>query len=143
MKRSRQRIDPGKAKERVLECPECKAPMRLRGSKFGLFYGCTRWPECDATHGAHPSGEPLGIPATRETKRWRIKAHEAFDLLWKRPTGYMSRSDAYAWMTQIMGLPKEEAHIGRFTIEQCQALIEALNDEAWIATMKYAHKEKQ
>lgn len=108
----------------VLEhpCAECGAPMELRSSKFGLFYGCTRYPECQGKHGAHKNGQPLGIPADKETKRARMDAHETFDTLWKG--GQMSRSFAYQWMQEQMGLSSEEAHIGRFTIEQCRLLQE-------------------
>ena len=61
----------------ALACPECAAPMELRPSRFGQFYGCTRWPACDGTHGAHPNGSPLGTPANRATKDARIEALDA------------------------------------------------------------------
>lgn len=96
--------------------------MVLREGKFGLFYGCSTYPTCMSAHGAHKvGGAPLGIPANRETKDWRIKAHDAFDQLWK--IRGMKRKDAYQWMKESMELPGEEAHIGRFDIEQCQKLI--------------------
>jgi len=104
-------------------CPECGSKMVLRDSRYGLFYGCTGWPLCDAAHGAHKnSGEPLGIPADKETKKARMRAHEKFDLLWKR--GHTTRSNAYVWMQKAMGLSAEEVHIGRFDEEQCEQLIE-------------------
>src|SRR5262249_10089543 len=28
------------------KCPDCGAPLRQRFSKFGRFYGCSRYPEC-------------------------------------------------------------------------------------------------
>jgi ssDNA-binding Zn-finger/Zn-ribbon topoisomerase 1 len=64
-------------------CPECEAPMVLRWTdKYKRhFYSCSRWPECDAAHGADPQGKPLGIPANKATKRARIAAHDAFDLV--------------------------------------------------------------
>lgn len=125
--RQRSTLDsPPTPTEHPLECPLCRSPMHLRTSRYGLFYGCSRWPQCDATHGAHPNGEPLGIPADNETKRWRIKAHEAFDRLWNGPGACMSRPDAYRWMIQTLALPAEEAHIARFSREQCQRLIVAL-----------------
>ena len=30
-------------------CPECGAPMAHRDGKYGEFFGCTRYPKCDAT----------------------------------------------------------------------------------------------
>lgn len=101
-------------------CPECGAKMVLRNSKFGLFYGCTSFPKCKATHGAHADGQPLGIPANAKTKKARIRAHDAFDQLWKDK--HMSRGDAYFWMQGAMVMTAEEAHIGRFTEDQCDEL---------------------
>lgn len=101
-------------------CPECGEPMVLRNSKFGLFYGCSAFPQCRATHGAYPDGRPLGTPADKETKKARIRAHDCFDQLWKK--GHMSRGDAYAWMREAMELTAEEAHIGRFDVDKCDRL---------------------
>ena len=52
-----------------LRCPECNSPFILRQRRFdgNLFYGCSKFPECKETHGAHPTGEPLGIPGDKET----------------------------------------------------------------------------
>lgn len=115
-----------------LACPECGAPMVLktttrytyRSGAPRKFYGCSKWPACNATHGAHESGEPLGIPANAETKVARIKAHDAFDLLWK--SGAMTRKDAYRLMRELMGMTAEECHIGRFSKDECERLVEAL-----------------
>jgi ssDNA-binding Zn-finger/Zn-ribbon topoisomerase 1 len=67
---------------RDLVCGECGAPMILRYShKYsGPFYGCTTFPTCRGTHGAHADGAPKGIPENRETKQARIKAHRFVDL---------------------------------------------------------------
>ena len=105
----------------ILKCPECGSEMELRDSKYGLFYGCVAFPRCRATHGAHPDGKPLGTPADKATKEWRIKAHAAFDKLWKEK-GW-KRGKAYAWMRDTLGLAPNGAHIGLFDIKQCQALI--------------------
>ncbi len=32
-----------------IRCPLCNAPMVLRQSKYGSFYGCSRYPECTGT----------------------------------------------------------------------------------------------
>lgn len=105
----------------TLACPDCGSEMRLRQSRYGTFYGCIRYPDCKAAHGAHADGRPLGIPANKETKEWRIKAHAAFDQLWK--TGGMKRKAAYRWMRDAMELSADEAHIGRFDIAACRKLI--------------------
>ena len=124
--------------QHLVICPECGSPMILKPSKFkrGYYYGCSRHPVCHGSHGAHPNGSPLGVPANAETKRWRIKAHEVFNRLYAfYPPGKMrrkARSQAYRFLQEIMDLSKDEAHIGRFNIEQCQRLIELLSnvDEA-------------
>ncbi len=110
-----------------LVCPECGAPMILRNSQYGKFYGCTKFPVCRATHGAHKdTGEPLGIPGDAETKKLRMEAHELFDKLWI--TKLMKRQDAYRWLQNAMGMTKDEAHIARFDKQQCRTLIGMLKD---------------
>ena len=111
-------------------CPECGGRMVLRPSKYGLFYGCAAYPICKAAHGAHADGQPLGIPADKPTKDARIRAHAAFDRLWKETR--MTRSDAYGWMRGEMGLSRDDAHIGRFTISQCEDLIRKV--DRWFAS---------
>ena len=112
-----------------IPCPECKGVLRLRMSKRGLLYGCETFPTCKASHGAYPDGRPMGIPGDKATKKARILAHRIFDRLWKREEGRdprMSRPQAYAWMQKALKLTSAEAHIGMFTIEQCNQLIEAV-----------------
>jgi hypothetical protein len=68
----------------------------------------------------------MGIPADEPTKRSRGMAHRIFDQLWK--DGWVTRSEAYTWMQTKMGLTADEAHIGRFTREQCAELIRLVWD---------------
>ncbi len=35
-----------------------------------------------------------------------------------------SRGKAYKWLAEQMGVPQDECHIGYFTIEQCQRVVE-------------------
>lgn len=116
-----------------LACPECGRNMVLRSSKFGKFYGCSGYPNCKVTHGAHSDGRPLGRPANYETRQWRIKAHKVFDVLWKGPDAVMDRSEAYVWMQKTLALSEEEAHIGNFGISVCQRLIKAVEVRDQIA----------
>lgn len=111
-----------------LLCPECGARMVLKPSRYGQFYGCVRWREtgCPGSHGCHPNGTPLGVPADRKTKDARIEAHAAFDTLWKE--GGMRRKEAYRWMQQALDLDDDEAHIGNFTAEQCALLIQMVQE---------------
>lgn len=105
-----------------LHCGECGAEMRLRKSKHGPFYGCSTWPTCDGTHGAHPDGRPKGIPANKKTRLARMRAHAVFDLIWKQRV--KKRHQAYGWMRQAMGLTHSQAHIACFSEDQCEQLIQ-------------------
>jgi len=115
-----------KPTEYDLDCPECGAKMMLKDSRYGWFYSCTTYPKCRSTHGTHPNGEPLGIPADSKTKSWRMKAHIEFDKLWDESDAEMTRSEAYRWMIETLALAKDDAHIAKFSINQCRQLIEAL-----------------
>jgi ssDNA-binding Zn-finger/Zn-ribbon topoisomerase 1 len=104
--------------------------MHLRNSaRYGLFYGCSRYPDCRATHGAHQhSGEPLGYPADAETKALRIKLHRVFDRFWKGPNG-MKRKTAYRLLAELMSIPKSVCHIAMFNADQCRKAIKILKDK--------------
>lgn len=93
----------------------------LKKSKYGHFYGCETWhcTACPGAHGAHADGTPLGIPASKATREARMRAHAAFDRLWKGPKARMRRHAAYAWLQEAMGMTADAAHIGRFTIAEC------------------------
>lgn len=135
----------------ALTCPDCGALMVLKVThKFKLadgsprkFYGCSTWPRCPATHGAHPDGQPLGVPADEETKKARIAAHAAFDPLWKqapalyelptRPRKARQRAEwrvqkrarmrAYRWLAHVLGIPYEECHFGLFDKPTCESAV--------------------
>jgi ssDNA-binding Zn-finger/Zn-ribbon topoisomerase 1 len=109
-------------------CPNCGAEMVLRTTtKFTYpngeprkFYGCSKYPTCTGTHGAHPDGRPLGVPGNDKVKDARHQAHAAFDPLWKE--NHMTRKEAYAWMSNNLGI--EFAHIGALDEDQCSKVIE-------------------
>lgn len=82
-------------------------------SPCGAYVGCHRGTE-----------EPMGLLANGETRKWRQKAHAAFDPIWKR--GGISRVIAYSRLAELMGLTKDECHIGRFGVSDCQRLIEVV-----------------
>ncbi len=110
-------------------CPECGMPMALRQTtKFVCadgspkkFYGCTGFPKCKETHGAHPDGRPLGFPANKEVKLARRLAHLFFDAYWQ--SRGLDRSAGYLELQRIMGLSTHAAHIGMFDKEKCALLI--------------------
>jgi ssDNA-binding Zn-finger/Zn-ribbon topoisomerase 1 len=100
-------------------CGDCGAPMVLRRSAMGPFWGCTRWPACPGKHGAHPDGRPKGVPGDAATRAARIRAHEAFDPLWKG--GELTRRQAYSWLAKAMG--KSPIHIGELGAEDCERVV--------------------
>lgn len=103
-------------------CPECGRNMVLKSGKFGFFYGCSGWPRCSVAHGVHQAtGEPLGTPADKDTRALRVKAHEAFDGLWR--SHGVHRATAYRWLGRVMGLGKGECHIGLFDKSQCERVV--------------------
>jgi hypothetical protein len=110
-------------------CPYCKKPAKLidsavvyNGRSYGLIWDCR---PCDAYVGVQRGTEnAMGTMANHETRRARIRAHEAFDPLWKREG--MSRNGAYRLMQTVMNMTAEEAHISRMTADQCHRLIHAL-----------------
>ena len=56
-----------------------------------------------------------------------MAAHNAFDPLWNGDeTVFDSRSAAYHWMQQAMGLNVEDAHIAKFDGPTCVRLVEAI-----------------
>lgn len=121
-------LEPGKLPE--VTCGDCGAPMRLvkPGTRNGeatwkgrTFWGCTRYPACRGKHGAHQgSNLPLGTPANEATRQARMKAHAAFDQLWKQD-GLMTRAAAYRWLTEAVGAT-EQVHIGGASAELCEQI---------------------
>ena len=114
-----------------MTCNYCDKPAeRVTGNAiyphrpdlFGkTFYRCK---PCDAYVGCHPgTTEPLGLLANHETRKWRQKAHAAFDPIWK--TGRMNRKDAYRALSEALGICEDNCHIGRFEPEMCKRVLEA------------------
>jgi len=115
-----------------LYCPEpgCDGRLRLKLSRYGVFYGCCNWKlnECPGGHGAHQSsGKPHGTPIAKVDKPARRAAHAVFDKLWKTKT--MSRGAAYRWMQRALEMPAIEAHISKFDRRQCRRLVLAFKAE--------------
>jgi hypothetical protein len=118
-----------------VQCPYCGELAVLKdsaevygGRSYGPIWDCR---PCDAYVGTHknsPAHAPLGRLANAELRTWKIRAHAAFDPLWK--TGGMGRSDAYALMAELLHIEPRAAHIGMFDVEQCQALVQALAERA-------------
>ena len=98
-----------------------------------LFWKC---PNCDAQVGCHPgTTKPLGTLANAELRALRAETHKLFDQLWITET--FSRTEAYAWLGQHMQIHPAHCHIGMFTMEQCNMVIEIM---AKYSPLKYTPK---
>ena len=117
----------------AVTCPYCNQAACLVGGDaiyphrpdlFSLkFWRCA---PCDAYVGTHKNYDdhrPLGRLANAELRGWKQRVHQAFDPLWQ--DGQMSRSKAYSWAAEALGLPKNLTHIGMFDVETCKRLIAA------------------
>jgi len=116
----------------AVSCGDCGAAMVLRASRYRPFYSCSRFPACRGSHGAHPDGSPLGVPADAATRQARTDAHAAFDRTW-RGGAKGARQRAYAWLAGKMG--RKVVHIGEMSAAECAEVIahcEALRAEGGI-----------
>lgn len=125
-------------------CGECGSAMVLRHRKGDNkpFWGCTKWPDCRGTHGAHPDGTPMGKPGDAPTRLARRQCHAVFDPLWtqadtlydlpKHPGARVrerakvlriAKKRAYEWLAEVMEMHPDDCHIGAFNVEQCHSAI--------------------
>ena len=117
---------------RDLRCPEpeCGALMALRVGPRGPFYGCTRYPECKATHRAWADGTPDGTPAPQVTKDARSRLHkrieELVDARGKRRAS-RTRDRIRGWLGQELGLRPDDFRLCYLTREQCERAIDLLS----------------
>lgn len=90
---------------------------------YGRSYGKSKmiWfcRPCDAWVGCHNNTkEPLGTFADKDLRTARIKAHAAFDVLWK--SGVMKRKEAYKYLSEKMG---RDMHVGQSDLATCNQII--------------------
>lgn len=126
---------PLPSKDSVL-CPYCQSPARIVGgdtiyphrsdlhSKQFWFCG-----PCWAWVGVHKgTTKPLGRLANWELRQAKMRAHTAFDPLFK--TGRMSRPSAYKWLAGKLGIPRGECHIGMMDVDMCNMVERVCKDHA-------------
>lgn len=115
----------------TIRCCYCGSSVALRSAegivpefKPGtMLYVCRNYPACDSYVKVHPGTKrPMGSLANKELRTLRRKAHFHFDQLYE--TGFMSREDAYEWLSATLGLPMEKAHIGQLGPYYCQQVID-------------------
>ena len=117
--------------ERTPRCPYCENNSVLTdsaevygGRSYGPIYLCR---PCNAYVGVHRGTTiPLGRLANSELREAKRKAHAAFDPIWKGKA--MSRSKAYRWLANQLGIAKSRCHIGLMSLEECQRTIEVCRE---------------
>lgn len=116
-------------------CPHCTADVELVGNEriYGRPYGDWPWAflctGCRAYVGLHPfTGIPLGTLADGPTREARKRAKAAFNPKWR--SGQMSRSAAYAWLAEALGIERVgECHIGWFDVAMCDRVVTVCSGE--------------
>lgn len=97
------------------------------GRSYGMIYLCRA---CNAYVGVHKGTDrPLGRLANAELRHWKKAAHAEFDPLWQYGRFKGRRKAAYRWLSEKMGLPEDETHIGMFDIDRCKRVIEICRTE--------------
>ena len=115
----------------VRECPYCHGKMLKRDKKYvyGIVWGknewvwvCENYPRCSSYVGCHPNTDiPLGRVADHNLREWKKRTHRVFDVLWK--SHHMSRRTAYVWLSEKLGIPQSDCHIGMFDEDLCRQAI--------------------
>lgn len=115
------------------QCPYCGNKTEfidssaVYGTSYGMIYRC---PPCNAWVGVHKgTNKALGQLANPELREWKKKAHALFDPLWMKKmrsgcSKKKARGAAYKWLSQQMGIPVDQTHIGMFDVTQCQQVVE-------------------
>jgi hypothetical protein len=103
-------------------CPYCNRDSDfvdsavVYGRSFGMVYYCQ---PCQAWCGVHKgSNVALGRLAKADLREAKREAHKYFDKIFKRDI--MDRTEAYTWLSDQLGLPREYTHIGMFSLETCK-----------------------
>lgn len=105
-------------------CPDHRVELVPSTTKYGTRFGC-QVPDCTVVCWDGKTS----TPATAETRALRHRCHEIFDPSWRDRTRFPSRNAAYRWLAKVMGLSRDDAHIGMFDREQCLRLIGILEGE--------------
>ena len=102
------------------KCPVHRQKMTSTDTQYGLRFDCPI-EECDYVGWIGENGAK-SKPANLETRNARIKAHEAFDALWK--TGRYKRTLMYRTLAEFLGKKTKKTHIRLFDIETCNKVHE-------------------
>ncbi len=123
-----------------IKCPYCKQRAELVGGEViyphredlfaRKFWQCA---PCDAYVGTHKDSKhhaPLGRLANAELRNWKQRAHAVFDHLWQgkmrrdKCSKNQARKAGYKWLSEQIGIPFKNCHIGYFNENQCRQVVE-------------------
>ena len=115
----------------VMYCPYCGSRTELR-SADGIYhdnrdktmlYVCKNYPRCDTYVRVIPgTTQPIGSLANGHLRAMRTEAHRNFNQLYMK--GIMTKSEAYQWLSDIIGLPMSKTHIGDMGEYYCELVIQ-------------------
>jgi len=103
--------------------------FKTKDGKNRKFYGCSAFPRCKETVGAHPNGVPLGIPLTDEGKSLRIELHKMLDeklhsgVSWSKQTREQKHMTT-AWLRK--NAPK--SHVAEMDMVELKETLEKLKE---------------
>ena len=84
----------------------------------GRCYLCTSCGAFVGTHKPWPR-EALGILANPAMRKGKKLCHELFDSFWRgKRKAQKKREDLYFWLSEQMGMSREDCHFGYFDLEQ-------------------------
>lgn len=115
-------------------CPYCGRQtefvdsIEVYGISYGMIYLCR---SCNAHVGVHKgTDKALGRLAQKQLRKLKHEAHGYFDKIWMNK--YMTRHEAYAWLSRVLDIPSDYTHIGMFSEATCERVInfskQLLND---------------
>lgn len=129
-------------------CPYCGSTtvyrsatgIYLENTKDVMLYVCKNYPACDAyVQTQKGTAIPLGTMANRELRALRAEAHRQFNKLYMQ--NYMTKAEAYDWLSSVLGVPLTQAHIGLQGVLGCNLVIkEAEKQLAWYRERREATK---
>lgn len=127
----------------VVGCPACGRPMQLRPSRDPSspdWWGCTGYPACDVRQSAGKDGQPVGVPADKETRQARIRAHDALDPIWDGALEVyqdeskdssltveqllqIARGRTYSWLADQLQMDRKDCHVANFDLFHCELVV--------------------
>lgn len=110
--------------EKPERCPECGGEFREQflaewGRILRECRSCTVRQWCDR------EGNATGTPANVYLRKFRMKAHDVFDRLWR--SGKMTRKGAYKWLAQAMN--RQFVHMAELSTLECDQVVKLASEE--------------